>query len=119
MNLASQKAVLEWRERFGKATRDQEYFGALRERSPDKLKPILVQRNNSDWIAAYSVQKIGSGGRRILVKAASWMILRAKKSAKIISVPKPKQRAFEDLVRHQEAFHKVLYKFINGEKSGE
>lgn len=83
---------------------DSKTFERLKHVSPEGLVPILIQRNHEDWIAAFLIQEVGLSSKRFLVKASTWRIQWAKKSAKLIRVPQDGKihEQFLEIVRAQE-----------------
>jgi hypothetical protein len=122
--LLTQRNILTMREAYLKeadpanaARIDLETMSQLRLVSSSNLQPIFIQRNNSDWVAAYLVQNIGDRGKRILLRGDSWRIFRARKSARVITVESTQLPKFEDLVRLQEAYF-VRFSSVFAEVSG-
>lgn len=117
-SLLKQKQILSMRERLladisnpnDRERIDASAFAQLREASPEGLVPIVIQRNNSDFLAAYLVQEVGDSGKRILVKGERWTILRARKSAISFNVPGPQSQSFEKLVELQRLYFTELEK---------
>lgn len=83
---------------------DRRMLEQLRAASPEGLKPLLFQRNNQDWTPGFLVAEVGRGGRRILVLAESWKLLRAKRSAKIRFIPSFCNGTFSELVQLHAKF---------------
>jgi hypothetical protein len=78
-------------------------FEQLRKVSPAGLTPILIRRNNGEWIAAYLVQEVGLGGSRILLKHKSWELVFARQSAQIVKIDQFHD-LFESIVNCQREF---------------
>lgn len=93
-------------------------FEQLRAVSSAGLKPILIRRNNAEWIAAYLVQEIGAGGWRILLKHQNhkWELSRARKSAEIVHVKKEQMKAFDLILTRQIGYLSALESFFSSQK---
>lgn len=76
-------------------------FQMLLEESPEKLAPVLIQRNHTDLVVAYLIQKIGDRAWRFLITGEHWRILRAKKSATVYYIPQELLEAFKQAVMVQ------------------
>lgn len=79
-------------------------FEQLRKVSPAGLTPILIRRNNGEWIAAYLVQEVGLGGSRILLKHKSWELVFARQSAQIVKIDTQHSDQFELVIECQSDF---------------
>src|SRR5258706_3869991 len=98
---------------------DTKMFEQLRAVSSAGLKPILIRRNNAEWIAAYLVQEIGAGGWRILLKQQymKWELSRARRSAEIVSVSKYKLPLHETIIEKQIDYLAALERFFSSRKA--
>lgn len=107
-NLRLQQEVLSARERAinlavpeARTAFDEAYFSDLLAVSPDKLIPVLVQRNHEDWFAGYLIQSIGMDGMRLLVKDDTWRITRVKRTATVIPVGRKARQRHLQIVEAQ------------------
>jgi hypothetical protein len=121
--LRRQKEVLLRREAFlarfrTKENQDQinqECFEDLKKVSPEKLVPVICHSEVHGWVAGYLIQKVGSGGSRILAKLENWKILRVKKSSlikKLNLVKSTDRLEFDQVINLQELSNAALMSMI-------
>jgi hypothetical protein len=91
---------------------EERAFQLMREICPEKLAPVLIQRNNSDFVAAYLIQRVGRRGWRFLVTGLKWHILRAKRSAVVMRIPSDFYNEFGRAVMVQGACTAAIEKLF-------
>lgn len=92
---------------------EERAFKLMRDVCSEKLKPVLIQRNNADFVAAFLMQKIGNKAYRFLVTGEVWHILRAKNSALVHLVPEDLWEKFKACATVQGLYFASLAILLN------
>jgi hypothetical protein len=86
---------------------DDKMFEQLRKISPEKLRPVLIQRNHDEWLGCFLIDELGTTKRFLAICNGDWSIQWAKKSSHVLDVPDPARDAFKKLMQAQEDTHKI------------